>query len=99
MPKELHEMTVDELNALPVYEMFGQTRYKVGEDGKVTLANGRILQGLTPGNWLTVPNRQEIAGAYWVSSDKTPLCWRDADGVVWRPVKLAATGEWRKERG
>jgi hypothetical protein len=96
MTKELHEMTADELNALPEFQPFGQERFKVGNDGTVTLPNGRVLQGLTPGNWLNIPNRQEIQGAYWVG-DKMPLGWRDAAGEFWRPVKLM-TGEWRKER-
>jgi hypothetical protein len=92
--KDISEMTLDELNALPVYHEFGKTMHKVDGDGTVTLPSGRVLHGLTPGHYVSITHKQNIAGAYWAGPN-TPLCWRDADGVLWRLVKLIS-GEWMR---
>lgn len=94
--KDIADMTIDELNALPEYRMFGADVYPVQTDGTVTLPDGRVLRGLV-GKLLNVPRREEVATVYW-ASDQAPIFWRDAAGVYWRPVKLV-TGEWRKECG
>lgn len=92
--KDIADMTIEELNALPEYG-FGKLTVKFAEDGTATLPNGRVIRG-TPGHYINIPYRPDVQAAYWVG-DKTPLGWHDNQGVWWRPVKLV-TGEWRKER-
>lgn len=96
MPRDLSEMTLDELRALPEFEPFDRLTVKVQPDGTATHPNGRVLRGLTVGVNVSFPVVNEVQAAYYVSGD-TPMCWQDADGVTWTPVKLT-TGEWRRQR-
>lgn len=82
--KQPADMTLDELNALPVFEPFGRDTYPV-VDGTVTLPDGRVLRGLV-GTHLHVPRQQDQIRAMFVS-DSTPLVWRDEDGESWDLVQ------------
>lgn len=82
--KDLADMTLDELNALPVYEPFGRDTYPVQPDGTVTLPDGRVLRGLV-GAHVHIPRMQDRIKAMF-TGPKTPLCWGDEFGNVWMPV-------------
>jgi hypothetical protein len=96
MAKDIAEMTLDELNALPVYQQFSAIDYTVQSDGTVTLPDGRVLSELTPGHTIRIPYETGGRAAFF-AGPKTPLAWSDANGEMWTPVKLK-DGTWRKER-
>lgn len=94
--KDISEMTVDELNALPEYQEFYAVQYAVRDDGTVALPNGTTVRGLTPGALLNIPHQAAQVAAYFVE-DTTPLMWKDETGEFWSPVKLL-NGNWMKRR-
>lgn len=89
---ELEAMTLEQLNALPVYVPFTTDIYPV-VDGEAVLRDGRKLSGLH-GQTLKIP-RQNACYAFFVG-DETPLMWQDENGATWRPV-LTPDG-WQRER-
>lgn len=94
--KDIADMTIDELNALPIFQEFASISYDVRPDGTVALPNGTVLRGLA-GKQVSIPYHTGGRQCFF-AGPQTPLCWRDAEGGYWRPVKLVS-GEWRRERG
>jgi hypothetical protein len=87
MSKKLSEMTIDELRALPVYEMFGREACTIREDGTIQRSNGDIhkVSG-RPGDTIMVPTVNRTYCALYGPND--PIFWWDEKGEdAWCAVK------------
>jgi hypothetical protein len=82
MTKELDELSIDELNALPEVPHFGRDTYPV-VNGEARLRDGRVLTGLV-GTHVHVPVARRSGSYAFKPSD--PAFWVDNEGHYWRPV-------------
>jgi hypothetical protein len=91
---KLADMTLDELNNLPIEEFFDYDAYTIGPDKTVTLPNGRVLHGLR-GDTIRVPRaRKQRCVAY---GPDDPVCWWDNNGECWAPA-VTEDGKWARYR-
>lgn len=92
--KELSEMTLDELDALPE-EPFCDALELPVVNGSATLPSGKVIGGgMLVGSFVTVPVARPARAMAFKAND--PAFWSDEDGRIWRPV-ITDRG-WAKQR-